>query len=175
MPVERMASVRLRELATRRERREFRWGLDELPRLKSLASAAEIAAVAAFRLRPEGLPEVALAITGGLSLTCQRCLRPMGHTVDLACALTIVEEGAAAPGDADAFDLVVAGPDGLSLAHLVEDEILAGLQISPRHEASAACAAGSVQAAGPADGVQKHRPFADLAALMKGEPADDTD
>jgi uncharacterized metal-binding protein YceD (DUF177 family) len=66
---------------------------------------------------------------------------------------------------------VALGPDGLVLAEVVEDEVLAALPLAPMHAAGAGCTAGG--SASVPDG--PNRPLAGLAALLKKDADDPVD
>ena len=71
---------------------------------------------------------------------------------------------------ADSIDAVAMTPEGLALAVLAEDEVLAALPLAPTHAGNDGCAApGNTPAAsgGP------NRPFAGLASLLKHDASGD--
>lgn len=68
-------------------------------------------------------------------LTCQRCLQPMAVDLALDRRLRFVRgESQAEALDAESDDDVLALPRWLDLRELVEDELLLGLPLVPRHE-----------------------------------------
>ena len=68
-------------------------------------------------------------------LTCQRCLQPMAVDLALERRLRFVHgESQAEALDAESDDDVLALPRWLDLRELVEDELLLGLPLVPRHE-----------------------------------------
>ena len=68
-------------------------------------------------------------------LTCQRCLQPMAVDLALDRRLRFVHgESQAEALDAESDDDVLALPRWLDLRELVEDELLLGLPLVPRHE-----------------------------------------
>lgn len=89
-------------------------------------------------LNADGKPVLHVLITGILPLQCQRCLGRMDYTLDLDSKLVLVESDrhlAAVEDEWEAVgDSIVGGPD-LDVLALLEDEIILGLPISPRHSA----------------------------------------
>jgi len=174
----RIESAELRELAERKVRRELRFNpsdFERLPRLAILnagqgeaAGSAELvpwlATEIGFDIGPEGFPRVQLAMTGALELECQRCLQPVSWQVALDSQLTVLSDEAQIAGLADPFDSIVMGADGLRLASIIEDEILAALPMAPVHGPGSDCAE-SGKAIDELE-MKTHRPFADLASLL---------
>jgi uncharacterized protein len=129
-----------------------------------------LAVTATFVLGADGLPRVRLVIGGELWLTCQRCLEPVAWPVDLDAELTVVPDEAQVDRLPDSIDAVAMTPEGLALAVLAEDEVLAALPLAPTHAGNDGCAApGNTPAAsgGP------NRPFAGLASLLKHDASGD--
>jgi uncharacterized protein len=111
------------------------------------------------------LPRLAAeALTGEVSLVCQRCLLPMPHPIDTRTKLVLAHDEPEADAteqalDDDAIDVIVAGT-ALDLLQLVEDEALLSVPLSPRHPV---CPDG-----GPAAAPDKpDSPFAVLQKLKK--------
>jgi uncharacterized protein len=104
-----------------------------------------------------------------VSLSCQRCLRPVQEDLEVSRWFHFVrDEALAAELDADSEDEVLALTRTLDLQELVEDELLLALPLVPRHEQcpeALPSSAGELEAA--AEEVQKPNPFAVLAALKK--------
>ena len=70
-----------------------------------------------------------------LPLTCQRCLAPVEIEVEIDRAFRFVsDEGTAAAEDDESEEDVLALSREFDLVALVEDEMLMGLPIAPRHE-----------------------------------------
>ena len=90
------------------------------------------------RARPGSAPELWLALSAQAPvwLTCQRCLQPMPVDLALDRRLRFVAgESQAEALDADSDDDVLALSRSLDLRELVEDELLLGLPLVPRHTA----------------------------------------
>ena len=90
------------------------------------------------RPKPAGEAELWLTLSAQTPvwLTCQRCLQPMALDLALQRRLRFVHgEAQAAALDADSDDDVLALSRWLDLRELVEDELLLGLPLVPRHDA----------------------------------------
>lgn len=141
------------------------WPLRDFPRLRDMlaADAGEVKYRISGVRDERGRPSLRLAVSGTLSLRCQRCLEPMPFEVNtdemLVLAATLAEIHAE-PGDTNAPDRVVAGKD-MSLRDLIEDELILAVPYAPRHESCSA--AGADEVAGQA----KALPFAGLRGLMR--------
>jgi uncharacterized protein len=127
----------------------------------SASDAAALGAQGTFQSGPEGYPQLRLTVTGSVGLLCQRCLGELAWPVDLAVVLTLVRDDAEAVGLADPFETALLTDDGLDLAQVVEDEVLASLPLSPRHPETAACGRHGTMNSG-----ETHRPMAGLADLL---------
>ncbi len=83
---------------------------------------------------------LSVRLDGELPLTCQRCLSPLRLAVNLRKRLMLVAPGAPWPEDDQAGGLedercdAIEGSQALDLDRMLEEEILLGLPISPRHE-----------------------------------------
>ena len=109
---------------------------DELPRLRDHLTSEDVAVQ--YRLAggmKAGRPVLHVAIDGHVWLTCQRCLELYREPVALRSELPVArDEAELARWEAEnpLLDALVA--DGrLDVAALVEDEILLGLPVVPRH------------------------------------------
>ena len=114
-----------------------------------------------------------LTVAASLPLTCQRCLGPadIEVSVDRSFRFVATEAAAEALDDEAEEDLLVTSRH-LNLAGLIEDELLLGMPLVPRHEQ---CPAGLTMAvADPGfDAVtsDKPHPFAALAKLRSNGPS----
>ena len=78
---------------------------------------------------------LALSVRAAVWLSCQRCLQPLAVDLVLDRRLRFVQgESQAETLDAESDDDVLALPRWLDLRELVEDELLLGLPLVPRHE-----------------------------------------
>ena len=142
------------------ERVEGRLALDAMPRLaRSGCSAAALGFVLAGEINQRGKPGLKLAVDGSVRLQCQRCLESLEFPLHLDVQLELAaNEAQVAAGDDDEVDRILAGPD-MDVAALVEDEVLLGLPMVPKH-AQCKAAAGSEVTARPSA-------FEKLAVLKK--------
>ena len=113
-----------------------------------------------------------LTVAATLPLTCQRCLGPadVGVSVDRWFRFVATESVAEALDDEAEEDLLVTSRQ-FNLAGLIEDELLLGLPLVPRHDQ---CPAGLTMAVADPDFdaelSDKPHPFAALAKLRGGGP-----
>ena len=80
---------------------------------------------------------VHVKVSGSVWLTCQRCLDPVEHIVGHDVLFQLWPADAALPDEElleDTFDALPVG-EQLDLAQIVEDEVLLGLPLAPRHQA----------------------------------------
>lgn len=111
--------------------------LAELPRLSEtvVAPGRDLAVEVAGYVGDDGRSYIRVALSGAVSLKCQRCLEPVEHLVRHVALFQLWPVGAALPDEElleDGFDALPAGNE-LDLVQLVEDEVLLGLPLSPRH------------------------------------------
>ena len=103
----------------------------------------------------------------GLTLTCQRCLRPALIPVEAERSFRFVaDEATAAAEDEDSDEDVLVASRDFDLRELVEDELLMALPMVPMHEQCPD--AVQLSASSPefeASGGEKANPFAALASL----------
>ena len=102
------------------------------------------------------------------SLTCQRCLGPLGHRLRPEVRVSFTEGGEAlekAELAAGYEPLDCTGP--IELAILIEDELLLALPSFPMHRRGACAVGGGAQAPVPEDagGGPERLPFSSLGAL----------
>ena len=108
-----------------------------------------------------GRPSLRLRVHGTLQLRCQRCLGPMAYDVKADELLVLAATQAeidADPADVEAPDRVLAGKE-MSVADLVEDELILAVPYAPRHDECAPAARGGEGATA--------RPFAGLRDKLK--------
>ena len=108
-----------------------------------------------------------------VSLTCQRCLKPVVEQVDIDRWIRFVDtEAEAAALDADSDDDVLAMPRHLDARELIEDELLLALPLVPRHEACPEpLPLGDAAESADEEEAERPNPFAALAALKRGGSA----
>ncbi len=117
----------------------------------------------------EGRTTVDIALEGVVVLACQRCLKPC------ECSLSETEQVIVVAADTDevagGYEPFVGDAESLSLAALIEEQVLLALPLVPMHDDEAECrksASGKrvakVEAEAVRDDVQ--RPFANLRDLL---------
>lgn len=126
-----------------------------------------------FRTDEAGAEQVWLHLTidASLPLICQRCLGPADIGVCVSRSFRFVgsEEAAAAQDEEAEEDVLVLSHD-FSLADLIEDEVLMGLPVIPRHETCpVAPKLAAVDPGFEAAATEKRNPFAVLAKLQHGK------
>jgi len=141
--------------------------IGSLERLRESLSSGEGAVEYSIRggQNPKGRPMLHLSVKGTLSLTCQRCLGPLAFPVDVQSDLLLLQdesEFADIVDEEDDVDAVVAAPR-MSVAALVEDELILALPYAPRHAQGACSAAGVPEGSAGA----KVSPFVALSKLKK--------
>jgi uncharacterized protein len=136
--------------------------LADLERIRPLLRRDAGTARGQFRFHRENAAAVAEGhVSATLTLTCQRCLGEMQWPIDTDSRLAFVAgAGAEAP---QAREPVIT-PDGqVSLADLIEEELLLALPLAPMHGEKSACRARTE----PHEDESRQRPFAGLRELMK--------
>jgi uncharacterized protein len=116
-----------------------------------------------------GKPCLHCRVRGALNLICQRCLQPMEWMVDLDSNLVLAtseSELAEAEDDPEAPDRLLAQKD-MKVQDLVEDEILLGLPLAPRHPEGQCRPSNASEAL--REGGEAANPFAELAQLKPGK------
>jgi uncharacterized protein len=145
--------------------------VSELGRLRDVLAdtRGELAYAMSGRIDADGNPRLRLGISGTLELLCQRCLRGFVRSVDSSRELRLVSSEALLrevwQEAADVDDVLAM--ERMDVLEWVEDEIILGLPMSPRHEGGACPSAQT-----PVErNVAKSHPFAALAGLRP--PAQD--
>lgn len=115
-------------------------------------------------LDANGRPVLRVDIQGVVNLQCQRCLEELEHVLDIHTELLLAqnEQELQRFDEDESVDCILAQHD-MDVLSLIEDEIILGLPVSPRHEQSE-CMPG-----GREDGktTRETSPFAALAVLKK--------
>ena len=133
--------------------------MESMPRLaQSGCSGSFIDFVLTGEINERGKPELRLAVDGSVRLECQRCLGNVDWPLSFEARLELAASEAEVLTADDDVDRVVAGR-GMSVAVLVEDEVILALPMVPRH---AQC-----RAAAEAEGGAEPSAFQALAALKK--------
>jgi uncharacterized protein len=113
--------------------------LRQMPRLVAMLAspAGEVEVDLTFERDERGTAIITGRATAQVNVTCQRCLGPMPLTQETQIRLGVVRsetEARLLPSDLD--PLIV--PDGvLRLREMIEDEIILGMPLVPRHDDTA--------------------------------------
>lgn len=136
-----------------------RLGMESMPRLaQSGCSDSFIDFVLTGEINERGKPGLRLAVDGSVRLECQRCLGDVDLPLRFEARLELAASEAAMLAADDDIEQVVTGRE-LSVAVLVEDEVILALPMVPKH---AQC-----RAAAEAEGGAEGSAFQALAALKK--------
>jgi uncharacterized protein len=101
---------------------------DELTRLAEIAPGRGALNVEmSFDLDAQGRPWVAGSARVVLEATCQRCLEQFDHAMQADFALCIVQDPDVASALAEDVDVLVADLETVTIAAVVEDELILGL------------------------------------------------
>lgn len=167
MPAPAADNVDVEVLAAEGASLERRYELDGLTRLADVLAAPGGVALARIRFFEvgEGMPGCELVVEAEASLRCERCLETYRQPLRSEARLAFVPNEAQAAGVPPDFEAVTAGSQRVSLAQLVEDEVLLSLPVVPLHGPGTACAEG--RSGGTAATAETHRPFAGLKELLK--------
>jgi uncharacterized protein len=167
--------VNAKELAGRAATIRRSLELRQLPRVAQAGALEGTRVDAELRFALfEGRATVVVQLEGVIVLACQRCLRPCDCALDEEALLIVVATDAdEVPGG---YEPAIGDAEHLSLADLIEEQVLLGMPLVPKHEDAALCgpAAGAKVRvkAEPAEAraEEKQTPFANLRELLdKGE------
>ena len=146
---------------------DFAVPLAELAGLRSLR--AGVGGVVHGRVhfaREQEMPVADLFYSGTVSLQCQRCLQTMERSLERVSHIALIaaeDEAGRVPAEREP----VLAPGGrISLGELLTEELLLLLPIVPLHE-ERECASKPATAEPGASSAETHRPFANLADLLK--------
>ncbi len=113
---------------------EGRLGVESLPRLaQSGCSGSVLDFVLTGEINERGKPGLRLVVDGSVRLECQRCLGSLDFPLHLEAQLELASSEAEITAAEDDIERVVAGHE-MSVAALVEDEVLLALPMVPKHE-----------------------------------------
>ena len=143
-----------------------------LPRLVSALAADSGNVSVELQAEPEvgGRIVVTGRIRAPLAMTCQRCLGPVTLEVEAEPRLAWVKSDAQMEALSPEYDPLLSTDGRVSVAGLVEDELLLALPLAPRH-ADGVCRETrkpAAQSAPAAEEENRKNPFADLAKLKRG-------
>jgi len=145
--------------------------LSRLNRLDQLLIEAKGAAEVSLHFTRDeaGQPCVVGHATATLQLECQRCMQAMAWPVRVDFRLGIVTSPGAAEQLPDEYDPLLVTGEGISVADIVEDELILALPIVAMHETHE-CPAQEMLLGLKAEAAavtEKENPFAVLAQLKK--------
>jgi uncharacterized protein len=167
--------VNAKELAARAAVLERRLGLDQLARVAAAGGLEGTRIDAHVRFGTfDRRSTVEVNIEGVVVLECQRCLQACECTVEESASLMLV------PLDTDAvpddYEPLLGSAEQLSLAEVIEEQVLLAMPLVPAHADAARCAAlaGNAQpktaaAVKPATKAaeEKQMPFANLREMLE--------
>lgn len=141
--------------------------LERLDRLAgSLLERRGSVAIDLHFARDGRIPCITGSVTASLVLECQCCMEPMAWPVSAAVSLGVVrtvDEALLLPDSMEA--LIVGAEEGVSLADIVQDELLLAIPVVPRHPDCRLAVAPATAAA------ERPHPFAALAQFKKNLPS----
>jgi uncharacterized protein len=120
-----------------------------------------------LRRDPRGFVLATGAVQATVRLTCQRCLQDMAWPIDALVAVGIVESEGLLERLPDTLEPHLASAGVVTVADLVEDELLLALPLVAMHPAPGECPAAAAEfGPGPVETVcDDENPFAVLARL----------
>lgn len=150
---------------------DFTVPLAELPRLRAQLAhvAGEVRGHVHFR-RQAGIAVAELRLSGTARLVCQRCLEAMELPIEAETQVGLIATEADASRVPEELEPVLAPGGRISVADLVEEELLLTLPIVPLHaDAADGTCVVAPEAPLATDGREEEtqRPFAQLAELLK--------
>ncbi len=149
---------------------DFAVPLAELSGLRSLrAGVAGSVQGRAHFAHEEGMAVADLSLSGTVTLQCQRCLQPMERPLEAVSRIALIASEAEAARVPPEREPVLAAGGRISIGQLLTEELLLLLPIVPLHEYRERCAGepAAAERAPPPGGCETHRPFANLAELLK--------
>jgi len=132
-------------LGERKARLEGEIPVAKLQRLRPLLASDKGSARGglSFDQLSNGTVLLDMSVTADVELTCQRCLVPFVHNLEVRTKLALVEASVeSAPEGYEAYEF---GRDRISPVNLIEDELIVTLPLVPRHQVREDCAASMVE------------------------------
>lgn len=157
-----------RKLAFHNAILEGRVPSDELTRLLDVVEKVHgIIAYLAFKVDEQGRRVVSGTLSADVEFQCQRCLKPVSHSLSSTFDVAVIGEEEEAEQLAAHLDpWVVSGEEG-DLYHLVEEEILLSVPLVPMH--AEICVDKNFYASGAEETDQSEdNPFSVLKQWQKG-------
>ena len=147
---------------------DFDIALAQLPRLSARAELMGGSVQGTVRFgRDAGRAVADVSLAGTVQLRCQRCMQPMALPLSAHVKVALLLSEADSSTVDDAFEPVLAPEGRISVAELIEEEVLLSLPIVSMHAGDEQCeplenAGGASEP--PAETTQ--RPFARLGELL---------
>ena len=158
-------------LADREADVDFSVPLAELPRLRSrLASVEGTVHGQVHFTRQSRVPVAELSMSGSATLQCQRCMEKMQGPVETSARGALIFSEADISRVPEDLEPMLAPGGQLSIAELVEEELMLFLPIVPLHEDVAGCAvepSASLIVEEQAELPTTQKPFQQLQELLK--------
>jgi uncharacterized protein len=147
---------------------DFAVPLAELSGLRSLRAgiAGSVSGHVRFA-RERDMPVADLSLSGTVTLQCQRCLQPMERSLEAESRIALIASEDAAARVPPEREPVLAAGGRISIGELLTEELLLLLPIVPLHDGGEGCAGESATANGAPPRGETHRPFANLAEMLK--------
>ena len=141
VPESRLLDVK--DLVERRQELAGSIPVSALSDLPGVVDSGEVTYRLRFGRDAQEIPVLNGGYEVSLNVLCQRCMQPMSVKLaqDLCLGIVVGEEAQQVPGDA--YDPLVTADGKISVAGILQDEIILALPISPMHEASD-CPAGEM-------------------------------
>jgi uncharacterized protein len=134
----------------------------EMPRLQDMLAEPEgqVSYVLRGRRDKNGKPVLELTLEGSCQLRCQRCLQSLAYPINMTSRLLPVPEGELddSSPEEDGMDRIPAQAS-MNVLDLVEEEILLGLPLAPKHEF------GACDAATESSPIPSRKPFEVLGRI----------
>lgn len=113
----------------------------EMRRLAPLLRSCEggIDAQLRFGIDEQRIPYLRGRVAGRLEVTCQRCLGLVVLPVDVEFSLGLVKTESEGDRLPDGYEPLIVEPGSMSIAAIVEDELILALPIIARHSDPEAC------------------------------------
>ena len=150
---------------------DFSVPLAELPRLRSrLASVTGTVQGRISFTREAKFPVAELAISGAATLQCQRCMGTMQVPVDTNARVALISSESQVSSVPEDLEPVLAPEGRISVAELVEEELMLFLPIVPLHENASDCVvdpAAPITSEPQEELPATQKPFQQLQELLK--------
>ena len=127
----------------------------------------ELAVDLRFGIDADRIHTLTGTVRGRLQLVCQRCLGPMELPVDLEISLGMVRDAAEGERLPPRYEALMVAAEPMTLAEIVEDELLLAMPIVALHQDAARCSVPERYRRTAA--AERKNPFAVLAQWKRGD------